>query len=517
MASPPRSRSLSRFRAFLTDRLWPATLDRRVVLVMTLGAVSLTLTIALAAAWAGHRQQVLSDAYAFGVELNEILTMGEDRLGRGLPPHMLNGAAGGPTVRWAPAGKPVGFPYDRPPQRLPLPAAATASWPQGLRVHFAELRLSQTQRERLTTALTPTAYLAVLSQEVARLGVPAMLEVTLSDGSGLLVGHPRLWTGRFRPAAVVLGFIGTLAVVIAVFGHLARRMTRPFTALARTIAAPQDLEDPTPLSLSGPLELRTVITAYNDLRRRAAVLVTERGQMLAAISHDLRTPGTRLRLRAEFIDDPEVRDAILADLDQMDQLIAETLDLLRGGLVRENQRQVDVESLVQSVCDDYADCGHPVVFRGPPPLVFRRVPTLFGGEPDSHTFDDHRAPRLYCRPNALRRALTNLIDNALKYGRRARVELDADSETLTLSVHDEGPGIPEEAWDAVFLPFHRLDRSRASATGGTGLGLAIVKSAVDAHQGRVTLANRPAGGLSITITLPRRQPPAPEEQEINPM
>lgn len=486
----------------LAGGLLPATLRGRVLLVMLLGAASIAAVVAVGAAWLVARQSLLADAYAFGVEMREILAVAEERNRRGQAPDAIGLDI---PVAWRPAGQPFGFLNDRTPQHLPRPATAYGPlWPTDIRAHLADASLSPAARDTLVAAITFTDYLATLSREIARLGVPARVEMQLSDGSHLMIAHPDLWRARWRPASVVLLFAGALLLVTVTFAALARRLAEPFSTLAAAISAEDRPPDAPPLTPAGPAEARALAEAHNALQRRIADTLAERNRMLAAISHDLRTPSTRLRLRAEYVREAEVRDAMLRDLDEMDALLAETLDLLGDAVTREAVRVVDFESLVQSICDDYADFGQPVSFRPPRPLSFRRVNTIFGGEPELCTFDDRRVLRLACRPGALRRALTNLIDNALKYGRRARVELDADAETITVAVHDDGPGIPEEEWESVFMPFHRLDRSRARSTGGSGLGLAIVKSVADAHQGRVTLANRAEGGLTVRLALPRR-------------
>ena len=201
--------------------------------------------------------------------------------------------------------------------------------------------------------------------------------------------------------------------------------------------------------------------------------------MLAAISHDLRTPITTLRLRAEFIEDPETRDKILETLDEMQQMTEATLAFLREDAAREDSRQVDLAALIQSLCDDLADAGREVAFAGA-----------------------GRTP-LVCRPVALKRALANLIENAVAYGARARVALEEGAAELRIVIDDDGPGIPPDRMEAVFEPFVRLEESRSRETGGVGLGLAIARSIARGHGGDVTLENRPEGGLRAILRLPK--------------
>jgi len=239
------------------------------------------------------------------------------------------------------------------------------------------------------------------------------------------------------------------------------------------------------------------------MRARIADLLADQTRMLAAISHDLRTPATRLRLRVEFVRDEELQRLMLRDLDEMDTMLSEALAFLAHNVREEPLKLVDVTALLQAVCDDYADVGRPVGFVEPPPLRFRSVPTSFAAAGQEHQFEHERRVRMLCRPNALRRAVNNLIDNALAYGFRAEVHLDADAHRVRIGVLDQGPGIAEAEIDKVLMPFYRIESSRQRATGGMGLGLAIVKAVADAHHGRVDLANRERGGLAATLELPR--------------
>jgi signal transduction histidine kinase len=208
-------------------------------------------------------------------------------------------------------------------------------------------------------------------------------------------------------------------------------------------------------------------------------LVSDRTQALAAVSHDLRTPIQRLRLRAGFLDDAEAQRSIDADLDEMEAMVEATLAFLRGDADGEEPRPTDLAAILRTLCDEAADRGAAVAVAGP----------------------DHILLRL--RPVAAKRAFANLIDNALKYGGAARVTLRESPAAAVVSVEDDGPGIPEAAMATVFEPFQRLEASRNRGTGGTGLGLTIARRAVEGHGGTIVLANRPGGGLLVTVRLPR--------------
>jgi len=224
--------------------------------------------------------------------------------------------------------------------------------------------------------------------------------------------------------------------------------------------------------------VRRAAQAFNIMQGRVRRLVEDRTQMLAAISHDLRTPITRLRLRAEFVDDDVQRDKMLSDLDEMERMIASTLAFARDDAAREIRRPTDIAALVQGLVEDLVATGIEASYAGPESLVMR------------------------ARPMGLKRAVANLLDNAGKYGKRARVRLEARPGDVLVVIDDDGPGIAEGDREMVFAPFVRLETSRSRDTGGTGLGLSIARAGIRAHGGDIQLANRPEGGLRVTVELP---------------
>lgn len=300
------------------------------------------------------------------------------------------------------------------------------------------------------------------------------LSVHLADGSwlnfasALDVAAGSFWRPRFAFPLIL-----TLLVVGALSAWAVRRATRPFAVFAT--AAERlgvDVTAP-PLAERGPREVRRAAHAFNEMQTRLRRFIEDRTQMLAAISHDLRTPITRMRLRAEFIEDGAERDKMLADLAEMEAMIAATLSFARDDATREERRPVDLAALLRGLCDDMGGS-----FVGSDALVVQG------------------------RPTTLKRAFANLIDNAVKYGGAARLRLSRSEREALVEIDDDGPGIPEAEQDKVFLPFYRLERSRSRETGGTGLGLAVVRNVVRAHGGDVTLGNRPGGGLTVMVTLP---------------
>jgi signal transduction histidine kinase len=321
-------------------------------------------------------------------------------------------------------------------------------------------------------------HMQMMESEYGAGGSTLRVSVELSDGSWLNLSTfappaPPFWSGR-----LVLSLIVMAASVALLSAWAVRRMTGPLEEIA--VAADRlgrDVQAP-PLPEKGAGEVRRAARAFNRMQERLRSLLDGRMRMLAAISHDLRTPITRMRLRAELIDDEEQRGKTLADLSEMERMIASTLAFARDDAQDEARETVDLAALVQSVCDDLADAGQDCVFEAAPPTPY------------------------VCRPLALRRALTNLAENAVAYGARARAALIAQDTQIVIRIDDDGPGIPEAEFAHVFEPFYRLERSRSRETGGAGIGLCIVQSVAQAHGGEVRLSNRNEGGLRAELVLP---------------
>jgi len=220
--------------------------------------------------------------------------------------------------------------------------------------------------------------------------------------------------------------------------------------------------------------------AFNEMQQRLASYIRERTATLAAMSHDLKTPVSRLRLRAELLEDSEVKKKIAQDLEEMESMIHGTLEFMRGGQSAEKAQPVDVKALLESLQADAQITGAEVAVEG-------------------------AASRPYVgRPQALKRCLGNLLDNALKYGKSALLVVDDAPERLVIHVRDRGPGIPEPELERVFEPFYRLEGSRSRDTGGTGLGLSIARQIAQVHGGSLTLHNLAHGGLEAVLTMPRQ-------------
>ncbi len=303
------------------------------------------------------------------------------------------------------------------------------------------------------------------------------LSIHLADGT---------WLNAFadRPPVPPLGhaFLASFlisATAVAAVGALGIRWASgPMRRLASAADRLGRGESFEPLPETGPQETRQANVAFNRMRERLERYIRDRTAMLAAIAHDLRTPITSLRLRAEFIEDEDAKAKILETLAEMQAMAEAVLAFARGDSESEPTRATDVTALVESIVEDMAASGRDARFEESLPVTLK------------------------CRPFALKRGIGNLIDNATLYGARARVKVEADKDEVRILIDDDGPGIPPADLERVFEPFVRLEGSRSRETGGAGLGLAIARSIFRAHGGDVRLENRPEGGLRATASLP---------------
>jgi signal transduction histidine kinase len=304
----------------------------------------------------------------------------------------------------------------------------------------------------------------------------SLMEVALPDGQRMRIRLPASVAMARFGMLQFLGMVLFVAVIVAFW--TARRLAGPIRAFAG--AAERlgvDLAAP-PLALRGPQELRTTIQAFNRMQDRLRRFLEDRTQMLAAISHDLRAPLARLRLRAELVADGEQQRKMFDDLDVMNAMIDSTLAFARDDAREEARRLVDLGVLIGDVCEDAADTGDQVSYLG------------------------RRGIDVPCRPALMRRAVANLIDNAVKYGAAARVQIDREADRVVIVVDDDGPGIPLEEQERVFAPFYRMETARDPGKAGVGLGLSVARTIAREHGGDVTLRNRDGGGLSALIELP---------------
>jgi signal transduction histidine kinase len=317
------------------------------------------------------------------------------------------------------------------------------------------------------------------AQRLRRMGAELYIAVQVSDGRwlGLQTGWPR--SERTLIWQLLIQTLILYAVVLIPVLLVSRRIARPLRQLA---AAARDFTPGSgadPVEERGPSDVRSVTAAYNALSLRVNAMLEEKDRMLGAIGHDLRTPLAALRVRIESVDDDEDRNRMADTIDEMNRTLDDILSLARLGRPSEPPTDVDLSALIDAVVEDFRDLDMPVAFEEAPRLTMR------------------------IRPNLMRRAVRNLIENAVKYGEAAEVSLISGVTGVSIQVADRGPGIPAKKIEAVFDPFTRLETSRNRETGGIGLGLALARAIVRDAGGDIVLANREGGGLTATIRLPR--------------
>lgn len=310
-------------------------------------------------------------------------------------------------------------------------------------------------------------------------GVCESINLRLRDGEQLRLSVLPPPSSRIAQKTDYSAIIALFLVSIGFLAYLVARMTtRPLGRLAQAARdLGNDINHP-PLELAGASEIRQASAAFNAMQARIRQYILQRTQMLAAITHDLQTPLTRLRLRLEKVSDTELRERLVGDLSAMQQMVREGLDLARSMDTTETMQALDLDSLLDSVCADATDAGQQVQLAGSAGMA------LMG------------------RPLALRRCLVNLVDNAIKYGQHASVTVERIAGAARIRIRDSGPGIATAQLGRVFEPFYRIESSRSRESGGTGLGLTIARNIAEQHGGSVELANHPGGGLEVTLLLP---------------
>jgi len=311
-------------------------------------------------------------------------------------------------------------------------------------------------------------------------GPSFVAQVRLQDGTLATFDTRQPQATASWPYRLLLSIILLLVAVVVVSLIAVRWATRPLKALADAADELGSNINRPPLTEDGPLEVARAARAFNSMQAKLIRYLQDRTRIFAAMSHDLKTPITRLRLRAELLDDERLRAKFTGDLQEMESMVASALDFLRGIENAESQRPVDVMALLESLQADLRETGGAMSIEG-------RALQPYNG-----------------RPQALKRCLGNLVENAVNYGRKANVIIDDSPGRIEIRIQDEGPGLPDEDLARVFEPFYRVEASRNRETGGTGLGLTIARSVAEAHGGTLTLRNRPQGGLEAVLTLPRK-------------
>ena len=310
-------------------------------------------------------------------------------------------------------------------------------------------------------------------------GISFMTQVRLQDGTWATFDTQITPESANLPWRLLLTLAALLAVVLVVSYVAVRWVTRSLHLL--TSAADElgrDINRP-PLPESGPVEVSRAAHAFNNMQARLIHFIEERTRILAAMSHDLKTPITRMRLRAEMLEDENLREKFEKDLLEMQAMVTQALDFMRGLSKGEPEQLVDVTALLETLQADNEAMGRKVTIAGDVAKPLRGVPQM------------------------LKRCIANLIDNAVLYGKQAEIQVAETATELTLRIRDHGPGMPNTELECVFEPFYRLEGSRNRETGGTGLGLSIARNIARAHGGDVHLRNHENGGLEAILTLPR--------------
>jgi signal transduction histidine kinase len=378
-------------------------------------------------------------------------------------------------------------------QRLPPPTLLEPLLePPGLPTPLPDFR--QSLEQQLKFVLGPSYQVSVVATSdaakpamtLARPGAESFerggqlydVSVGIPGGDNLLFRLAQGQRGAPLPRSLLFNLI-LLALLVAIAVYLVTRsITRPLSDLARAAeAVGRDLRQP-PLVERGSREVRDAARAFNTMQERMQRYVDSRTRVLAAMSHDLKTPLTRLRLRMTTIEDADMQFRVDRDLDEMENMVHGALTLLRGLNDDESAEAVDINELLGTLQGEFAEMGTPFEVHG-------RVRVLYAG-----------------KPMGLKRCLTNLISNATKFGGGVTVHVQ-DGAAVVIAIRDQGPGIPAEHLARVFEPFYRVESSRNRDTGGTGLGLCIARDIAQAHGGALTLSNLPQRGLQATLTLPR--------------
>jgi signal transduction histidine kinase len=301
-------------------------------------------------------------------------------------------------------------------------------------------------------------------------GLDGSWMVVEPDGMPVYLAQLQPWITTLLGAAVLVSLMAVL---------ITKRLLRPLDRLAEAARNFGRTRQPVPISPADLVEVEVIGQAMNKMQERIKRFLDERAHMVAAVSHDLRTGLTRLLLDAEELADGEAKGRVIEGLEEMERLISATLAFAGNDLKNEPSRKADLAAMLISLCDSFSDRNHAVSYNGP-----QHLPVL-------------------CQPVAIKRAFANLMDNAIKYGGCARVNLSRSGDRAAISIEDDGPGIPPDKAEIAFEPFRRLEGSRNRETGGVGLGLTIARDIVQSHGGEIVLGKPPkGGGLEVLISLP---------------
>ncbi len=385
--------------------------------------------------------------------------------------------AGGPSVRSLPPDARLGRPDTALMQVLDDRAGPVAR----AHVHFTSFRSCIPRLQEFLPPPPPDGHRRPPRERDPSFIPPKCraVDVTLSDGTLLKLALDSPAVAHNGILAVDPLFLTLLVLAIGVLAYIVARMSsKPLQDMASAAEELGDDLQRAPLPLRGPREVQRAAEAFNAMQQRLQRHLAERTQMLAAITHDLQTPLTRLRLRLENVSDEALRERLIADLAAMQALVREGLELARSAESSEQRAALDLDSLLESIVEDTAEGGADVAFEGRSGAV------------------------LMLRPLAMHRLFSNLVDNAVMYAHRVRVRVERAQDGITVVVADDGPGLSEDQLEAVFDPFVRVETSRSRETGGAGLGLTIARALAEKDGARLWLRNRPVGGLEAVVHWP---------------
>ncbi len=450
------------------------------------GAFALFIWLGSADAWsdhvtrARHSGALLYDALVYGAPLPDGLTA------RPLSP---------PDLQFAETGK-----FERVSD-VPRPALLTniavlldPEALSGTSIQFALISpnvIYPVSELRVDPAHDPRDTVGEIIALLARYCGPAQLLAKDASGTWMRISGQSIWFCSAAPPDYrLLAAVGA-AVALMLLSGLVVNAAQPLMQFADTLRAQRHLGGTQSLAPRGPAELRDIIAAFNTYRDMERQHLAERAMVLSGVSHDLGTPATRLKLRAPLIADPDLRDRIEADIDQMTGIIESVLAYTRSELSTEEPRQMSLRSLVEAIVADYADTGRPVIFENDTRVLVEGGRSIFMSRQGHSAFGEDSQIIIRGRPVALRRAISNLVDNALNYGRRATVRIETDATMAHILIEDEGGAQQDIDLNAMLEPFARGENS--GTTAGFGLGLTIASTIAVEHQGELRFERSQSG------------------------
>ena len=345
----------------------------------------------------------------------------------------------------------------------------------------------------------PAETLGQLSRLMARYCSDSWIIARAGAGPWHRAGAPELWSCDAAPPDHRLFASVVGVVVLAVLFTLVANTAAQFSGFARALATRQRFGGPESYDAEGPSELRAIVDAVNTYLEAERDQLAKRAVVLSGVSHDLGTPATRMRLRSALIEDAELRGRFEADIDRMSAIIESALTYTRAELNVEDPRELSLLALVEALVDDYRDLGHPVSLARVEPMILRSGRSLFSSYQGAHEVDAVRRVIVTARPVSIQRAISNLVDNALKYGRVAKLSLEADAERATIIVEDTGGLRSPEELEALIAPFQR--GTNAQTVDGIGLGLSIVSTIAMMHGGELRFEAAPQGIRAVFTIL----------------